>query len=341
MVQHIKEALITFWGTMGDMAPYLLFGFLIAGFLSVFLSQRFVERHLGGNKLWSIVKASLLGVPLPLCSCSVLPVATSLRQRGASRGSTISFLLSTPQTGVDSILVTLALLGPIFAVVRPVVAFLTGVFGGCLVTTVDTTPDEPAQSAGPTCCCCASSGETPPNRWQQAAKHAFLTLPRDIGKPLLIGLLVAAALAVLVPNDFFADKLGTGLTAKLVMMILGIPVYVCATASVPLAAAMILKGLTPGAALIFLMTGPATNAAGFATIWKAVGKRSALAYIAAVAVCALASGIFFDRWLQQAGDEVHTTGLTMLPAWAKNLSTLVLLGLIGYGFWTKRKRKSD
>jgi uncharacterized membrane protein YraQ (UPF0718 family) len=336
MMTYIKQALVEFWGTIGEMSPYLIFGFIVAGLLSVFLSQRFVERHLGGNKLWSIVKASLLGVPLPLCSCSVLPVATSLRQRGASKGSTISFLLSTPQTGVDSVLVTLALLGPVFAIVRPLVAFLTGIFGGALVTVVDTAPEDP-KNEEEISCCCSGHGTAPSNRWLQAVRHAFLTLPRDIGKALLLGLLVAATLAVLVPDDFFAEHLGTGLAAKLVMMVLGIPVYVCATASVPLAAAMMLKGLTPGAALIFLMTGPATNAAGFATIWKAVGRRSAIAYMLAVALCALASGVLLDTWVQHTQHEIQVTGMAMLPAWVKNLSAVLLLGLIGYGFWSKRK----
>ena len=183
----------------------------------------------------------------------------------------------------------------------------------------------------------AVMGKRHPNRWLHAVRHAFFTLPRDIGKALLFGLLVAATLAVLVPDDFFAEHLGTGLVAKLVMMVLGIPVYVCATASVPLAAAMMLKGLTPGAALIFLMTGPATNAAGFATIWKAVGRRSAIAYMAAVAFCALASGVLLDTWVQHTQHEIQVTGMAMLPAWVKNLSAILLLGLISYGFWSKRK----
>ncbi len=337
MIDYSKQALIEFWGTIGEMSPYLLFGFAIAGLLSVFLSQRFVERHLGGNKLWSITKASLLGVPLPLCSCSVLPVATSLRQRGASKGSTISFLLSTPQTGVDSILVTLALLGPVFAIVRPLVAFLTGIFGGALVTIVDNAPDEPKKDEE-TSCCCGDHGETPSNRWLHAVRHAFFTLPRDIGKALLFGLLVAATLAVLVPDDFFAEHLGTGLVAKLVMMVLGIPVYVCATALGAPGRGHDAQGAHPRCSPDL-----SHDRAGhqcrrfFATIWKAVGRRSAMAYMLAVALCALASGVLLDTWVEHTQHEIQVTGMAMLPAWVKNLSAILLLGLISYGFWSKRK----
>lgn len=248
---YLQQVLADFWATALEMSPYLLFGFFVAGVLSVLVSQQLVERHLGSRGIWSILKASLFGVPLPLSSCGVIPVSMSLRKHGASKGSTIAFLLSTPQTGVDSIFVTLSLLGPLFAVFRPIAAFVTGVVGGVLVDTFgrDSTENNPqGQKCNDSCC----SGEGKSSGFVRAVKYGFVTLPGDIGRAMLVGLLVAAAISAMVPDDFFAEKLGTGIFAMVVMMVLGIPVYVCATASVPIAAALILKGLTPGAAWFFL-----------------------------------------------------------------------------------------
>jgi len=217
----------------------------------------------------------------------------SLRKHGASRGSAISFLLSTPQTGVDSIFVTYALLGPVFAIFRPIAAFVTGIVGGVMVNLFgDSIEDDPQQNQ--TCedeCCSCEHRSNPLTR---IFKYGFITLPRDIGRAMLLGLVIAAFISALVPDGFFADKLGTGILPMFVMMLFGIPMYVCATASVPVAAALMMKGLSPGAALVFLMTGPATNAASFVTIWKIMGRATALIYLAAVAGCALLSGILLD-----------------------------------------------
>jgi uncharacterized membrane protein YraQ (UPF0718 family) len=138
-----------FWEVLGEMAPYLLFGFLVAGILSVYISQKFVERHLGGRGFWAVLKASLFGIPLPLCSCGVIPVAASLRKQGAGKGAVTSFLISTPQTGVDSILVTLSLLGPVYAIFRPVASFIKGVIGGMAVSIFDP-EDKPAPAPSDT-----------------------------------------------------------------------------------------------------------------------------------------------------------------------------------------------
>ncbi|MHC4528463.1 MAG: permease, partial [Planctomycetota bacterium] len=238
ILRYLKEVALDFWGTVAAMSPYLLFGFFVAGILSVLVSQRFVERHLGGAGLWPLMKASLFGVPLPLCSCGVLPVSMSLHKHGASKGSTVSFLLSTPQTGVDSIFVTLSLLGPVFAVFRPLVAFATGLIGGAFVDLFDKDPKDDSQTP-PKCTdeCC--DGEQKSSRLTRGLKYGFVTLPGDIGKAMLVGLVVAAVISALVPDDFFAERLlGTGVLAMVVMMILGIPVYVCATASVPVAAVL-------------------------------------------------------------------------------------------------------
>jgi uncharacterized membrane protein YraQ (UPF0718 family) len=336
MAEYARMIVIHFWGIVIEMAPYLLFGFFAAGLLSVLVSQRMVERHLGGRGLWPLLKASLFGIPLPLCSCSVIPVSMSLRKHGASKGATISFLLSTPQTGVDIILVTLSLLGPVFAVFRPFAALATGLVGGTLVDifghageTVDETPEKCTDQ----CCNDEKTG-----RARKGLKYGFVTLPRDIGKAMLVGLAVAAFISALVPDDYFAEKLkDTGIFPLVAMMFLGIPVYVCATASVPVAAALIAKGLTPGAALVFLMTGPATNAASFVTIWKVLGKVTALTYLATVAGCALASGILLDFLDAGVDIEIGAHPHWMLPAPIKYASALALLLVLGYALWPRPK----
>ena len=339
MFDFARSIIVDFWNTAAEMSPYLLFGFFVAGILSVFVSQSFVEKHLGGRGVWPLVKASLFGIPLPLCSCGVIPVSISLHKHGASKGSTISFLLSTPQTGVDSIFATLSLLGPIFAVFRPIVAFITGVFGGSLVNALDNNKEDSSRPVEPcTDECCNGSNKT--SRISKGLKYGFITLPRDIGKAMLIGLVIAACISALVPDDLFAEKLlGTGIFAMVVMMFLGIPVYVCATASIPVAAALILKGLTPGAALVFLITGPATNAAAFTTIWKALGGRTAIIYLLTVAISALGAGILLDTIFPELGPSVRTHLHQMEPSIFGHISAIVLLAVLGFAIFSKNKLK--
>jgi uncharacterized membrane protein YraQ (UPF0718 family) len=335
MKAFIVSILSDFWGTTAEMSPYLLFGFLVAGILSMLVSQRLVERHLGGRGIWPVLKASLLGVPLPLCSCGVIPVSMSLHKHGAGKGSTISFLISTPQTGMDSILVTLSLLGPIFAIFRPIAAFVTGIIGGVLVDLLN--PVSKEGQPVPAKCTDECYGGAENRKIARGLKFAFVTLPGDIGGAMLAGLVIAAFISVLVPDDFFAEKLGTGIFAMVVMMIMGIPMYVCASASVPIAAALILKGLTPGAALVFLMTGPATNAATFVTIWKTLGRATAITYLATIAGCSLLSGIVLDYIIGgvSSGATAHYHGW-MLPPLVKNISAAVLLAVLISALLTKK-----
>lgn len=219
---------------------------------------------------------------------------------------------------------------------RPLAALVTGVVGGILADVIDR-PSAGKALLATKCAdeCCSGSGKN--GKLLRVLKYGFVTLPRDIGKPLLVGLVVASVIAAVVPDGFFAEKLGTGFLAMVVMMVVGIPMYVCATASVPIAAALILKGLTPGAALVFLMTGPATNAAGLATIWKALGARTAIAYLLTAAGCALLGGILLDSI---TGDVNIAGGLQadlMLPPALKYVSTLVLLAILVSGLWGARK----
>jgi uncharacterized membrane protein YraQ (UPF0718 family) len=341
ILKFLGEFAIAFWATLAEMSPYLLFGFLVAGFLSVLIPQTLVERHLGGSGLWPIVKASLFGVPLPLCSCSVIPVSMSLHKHGASKASTVSFLLSTPQTGVDSIFVTYSLLGLVFAIFRPIAAFITGVVGGVLVSIFDkktSSPDAAPVKCTDECCCPHKKS----NWFIRTLQYGFVSLPSDIGKPMLIGVFIAAAISALIPKDFFATYLPGGIVSMLVMMLVGIPVYVCATASVPIAAALIIKGLSPGAALVFLMTGPATNAASFVTIWQTLGRRTAIIYLATVAGCAIAFGLTIDYIFKITGPaesmhHIHTAGTGPL----KTISAIVLLAILIYAIIRKNKHKPE
>lgn len=348
MLQHVAHSVTdvpaAFWGVLSEMAPYLLFGFLAAGVLSVLISARFISRHLGGRGVLSVLKASAFGVPLPLCSCSVIPVATSLRRHGAGKGATTAFLISAPQTGVDSILVTFSLLGGVFAVFRPIVALLSGLVGGMLVELVDrdcetcTAPRrvddvsrDPRGVAG---------------RLASAVHYGFVTLPEDIGRALLVGLIVAALISAMVPPDFFATALGGamggGVVAMLVMMLLGVPVYVCATASVPIAAALVAKGVSPGAALAFLMTGPATNAATIVTVWKVMGVRTGIAYLVTIAGSALAAGLTLDAIFSvPAVPGPPAAGMAMIPHWVGAAAAVVLLALLAMGVLRPLARRRE
>lgn len=332
------------WLLTTQMAAWLLLGFAVAGLLSVFISPVWLERHLGGRGLVPVLKASLFGVPLPLCSCGVIPVAASLRQHGASRSATTAFLLSTPQTGVDSIMVTWTMLGPLFAIFRPVVALLTGVLGGSLVQLA--VPDDhlvPADGRGRAGA--NGAADARPVGWRARLRAAWtygtVTLPGDIGRALLIGILIAGLIAAAVPADFLAAYLGAGAASIALMMVVGIPIYVCATASVPLAAGFIAMGATPGAALAFLIAGPATNAATLTTVSRVLGRRTMFIYLLTVAVAAFGGGLLLDWLLPRAGAAVpalsglghHHAG----AAWYDHLGAVALVMVMTWSWWRTRR----
>ncbi len=332
------------WSVLEQMAPYLLFGFLMAGLLSVFIRQKWVERHLGGGGLWPVVKASLVGVPMPLCSCGVLPVSAALKKQGASRAAAASFLISTPQTGVDSILITYALLGPFFAVFRPVTSFLAGIAGGALVRYFDKRPDEVQTEMTKKSCCSVPMAVAPEksNPLARSLKYGFGTLPREIGPVLLLGVVIAGALASFVHERSLAAYIGGGAGSILIMMAAGVPVYVCATASVPIAAGLMHLGASPGAALAFLIAGPATNAATFTTIVKVLGKTTAFLYLATIAVSAFGFGLLMDVLFPLAGAELPALGSHAHESggWVYTLAACALLVLIAGSFVAKLKKRS-
>ncbi len=302
------KATLPLWLEMG---PYLIFGFALAGVLQRFFSPRVIARHLGRHDMLSVAKASIFGVPLPLCSCSVIPVGLSLHDRGASRGAATSFLISTPQTGVDSIAITYGMLGPMFAILRPIVAFINGMLGGFIVAVLDrrderrgleVDPESHFVEEGESCeDGCATIKEEPEHltfgqhAWH-AFRYAFLDFPREIAGWLVIGILIAGLVAYILPADqqVLSKYLGTGFLPMAVMAVAGIPFYICATASVPFVAVLIAQGLSPGAALVFLMTGPATNAATVVLLSKTLGKRMVAVYLGSILFCAFVFGYGLD-----------------------------------------------
>ena len=340
LVHFVRET----WQLTAEMASFLLLGFAVAGLLSVFISPAWLERHLGGRGLAPVFKASLFGVPLPLCSCGVIPVSASLKQHGASRAATTAFLLSTPQTGVDSVMVTWTMLGPMFAIFRPVVALLTGILGGSLVQSF--VPDEHRSSAnGKGLAGAAAVDDTRPKGWADKLRAAFdyatVTLPGDIGRALLIGILIAGLIAAAIPEDYLGGFLGTGALSIALMMIVGIPIYVCATASVPLAAGFIAMGATPGAALAFLVAGPATNAATLTTISRVLGRRTMIIYLLTVAVSAFGGGLLLDWLLPRAAEAIPAlTGMGHDHdglGWFDHFSGIVLVVVMSWSWWKARQ----
>lgn len=284
------------WLLLCEMSPYLLLGFLLAGLMHEFIPSKVYIKYLGKPSLKSVVLAALFGVPLPLCSCGVIPTAMGIRREGASKGATISFLIATPQTGVDSIIATYSLMGLPFAIIRPIVALLTAVFGGVLCNVFESDDEiivvrkeegcEPEQKKGSILV-----------RLSRALAYAFGEMMEDIGKWLAMGLIVAGIITAAVPDSWFTIFQGNTLYSILFVLVFSIPMYLCATGSIPIALALMLKGLTPGAALVLLMAGPASNAASILVVGKVLGKRSMLLYLVSIILGAVLFGFGIDYLL--------------------------------------------
>jgi len=357
------DLLSDFFGRMlfffNEMAIYLLFGFIVAGVLHLLFPESFIRKHLGGGTILATIKASILGVPIPLCSCGVIPAGISLYRQGASKGSTVSFLISTPQTGVDSIFATYSFLGPIYAFFRPAAAFISGIVGGMITNAVEKVKHEvPQASDTKSCLVCKVDllGEPHYHTFREKigafARYAFVELPADIAVWLAVGIAVAAAITIAVPDGFFQDlllpflngKLGsrflTEIVMMLIMMIVAIPIYVCATASIPIAVALIIKGLSPGAAFVFLMAGPATNSATITLIWRVLGARTLATYLFSIALTALLSGLSLNVILSAAGvdvSKVASEGAHDMPHIIHIIGALAL-GIVFLNIFYKKTR---
>jgi uncharacterized membrane protein YraQ (UPF0718 family) len=285
------------WKVVLESAPYILLGLLAAGLLHAFLPSDFVRRAMGGNSLGAVLRAAGVGAPLPLCSCGVIPTALYLRREGAGRGPVLSFLISTPETNVDSIALTYALMGPIMAVARPVAAVFTAVFAGIGEKLLGL-PDPHAGGSGACACPSCESRTEPAGEGRGgvagALKYGSVVLMRDLAPWLVLGLALAGVIGGSVPRDFFRDHLGAGLVPMLLMVLLAAPMYMCATASTPVAAALVLKGISPGAALVFLLVGPATNVATMTAVGRFLGKRSLVIYLASMVGASLLLGMGLD-----------------------------------------------
>lgn len=280
------------WNLINDMSPYLLLGFGFAGLLHAFVPAQVYHRYLSKNDFRSVLWAAMIGVPLPLCSCGVIPTAMSLRKEGASKGATTSFLIATPQTGVDSILATASLLGIPFAIIRPIAALVTALFGGQLVNIA--TKNETSESLGTL----EHGADGRPkgfwNKIKEALKYGYFEMMQDIGKWLMIGLVVAGLITVFVPDDFFLFFNDKPLLTMLMVLAVSVPMYVCATGSIPIAAALMLKGLSPGAALVLLMAGPACNMASIMVIGKVLQKKTMWVYLFSIILGAVSFGLLID-----------------------------------------------
>ena len=286
---------------INEMSPYLLLGFLFAGLLHSFVPSRLYHKYLSKPTFGSVVNAALLGIPLPLCSCGVIPTAMSLRREGASKGATTSFLIATPQTGVDSILATYGMMGLPFAIVRPVAALCTALFGGAAANIFGKESEGNANAEVPAhehhhdhCDCGCNSHATHRNKLLEALHYAYVEMIADIGKWLLIGLFIAGLITVLIPDNAFTLFQGNTLASMLLVLCIAVPMYLCATGSIPIAVALMLKGLTPGAGLVLLMAGPACNFASMLVVKKVLGTRSLIIYLASIVIGAVGFGYLID-----------------------------------------------
>lgn len=364
MFEYIEKYFDELWFLLLEMAPWLLMGLIFAGLLKVYFPQKHIDKYLGKSDFKSSVNASLLGIPMPLCSCGVIPTGISFFKNGASRGATNSFLISTPQTGVDSIFATYSMLGWPFALLRPIVAFVTGIVGGVLTNllvkekpvpvspfanfSIDTGAIGKAETCDDDSCGC-SEPKIKDTRHPliRSADYAFIELLQDIAKWLILGFLVAALISVVLPDDFFSSFKGLGFLEILVILAASVPIYICATGSIPIAAVLLLKGVSPGAALVFLMAGPATNVATMTVLGKTMGRKSLMIYLLTITIGAIFFGMLTNwlipsEWILSKVMHIHGdgSGHEMLPKWLQLTSAIVLVfSIVGGYFFQKQLKK--
>ena len=320
----IQQYLTETWALIAQMGPYLLLGFLVAGLLHHWFRQQWIEQRLGSPGWRSTAFASLVGVPMPLCSCGVIPVTAGLREKGASKGAATSFLTSTPQTGIDSILATYGMLGPLFAIYRVFIAFLSGFVIGATVEKFGSKDDHLKKHA-------EREDEDRIPTWKQSAKYGFLTLPGDIAGSLTIGFLLAGMISAMAPDNLLANLPGGVYSSILLTTLIATPFYICSTGSIPLALALIESGLPVSAALVLLIAGPATNIATITTMRTTLGNRETFIYVASIVVFSWAAALFFHEFLDTGRFQVghhHLYGLTL---W-NHLSGAVLIAMLAFGY---------
>ena len=318
-----------------EMSPYLLLGFLIAGILHVFVPGKFYSRYLSRDNKLSVLYAALIGVPLPLCSCGVIPTAIGLKNERASKGAVASFLIATPQTGIDSILATFSVLGLGFTIIRPVAALITGICGGILINRF---VSEDTDSAVLESSCRVERG----SKIWRVFRYSYYDMMQDIGLRLLIGLLLAALINVVVPDEFFLTFGSSPLLQMLIILIVAVPMYICSTGSIPVAAALIMKGLSPGAALVMLMAGPAVNIASILVVRKSLGNRFTWIYLSTIIGFSVLFGLIINAvWLNVSPvmNDVCCTSANVLPGIFKLICTILLTLIILFALSMKLLNK--
>ena len=339
---ELGQILQTSWELFLEAAPYLFFGILVAGLMYLFLSPAIIAKHLKRGRITSVFKAALLGIPLPLCSCGVLPAAASLRKQGANKGATAAFLISTPESGVDSIALTYALLDPLMTLIRPLAAFITAFAAGIMENLFGWGERDKGLPPVVDLSCrvdgCCDGQNCPPEehskhhtlleKLRKGFSYGFFDLYRDLCGWILAGFLVAGVINLWLPQDLTSKYLGGGFITMLFMLAAGIPTYICATASTPVAAALILKGVSPGGALVFLLAGPATNVASLTVLTKVLGRRGVVIYLGSIAIFAVLFGLATD-WLYaflgiSLQAKLVTSTSELLPAWLHLVLALFL-----------------
>jgi uncharacterized membrane protein YraQ (UPF0718 family) len=292
------------------MAPYILFGLIFAGILHELVPQSIVTKHLGKENIFSVIKSTLFGIPLPVCSCGVIPLATSIKKSGASKGATLSFLISTPITGVDSILATYGMFGWIFTIYRIFTSMIIAMVAGVLTNLTDKEEEkiQPkfsfAKSAKPANMTMSSFSAAPLQQNEKISlkklsikkvlKYSFVTLLGDISKPLFIGLIFGAAISVAIPENLSDFLTQYAWLSYIIVILIAVPMYVCATASLPIAAALMLSGVSAGAAFVFLSAGPATNIVTMGVVKKMLGKKSLYIYLGSISIGSIFFGLGLD-----------------------------------------------
>lgn len=342
VLTFIAEAAAASWEMLQESAIYIIFGLVVGGLLKTFLSAAYVSRHLGSGRISSVVKAALFGIPIPLCSCGVLPAAAALQKQGANKGATTAFLISTPESGVDSISITYALLDPLMTLARPLSAFITALAAGISENMLHPPRPGTARAPDPGCridSCTSgegcSSGEHGGHSGFRAKcisglRYARDELWSDLAGWFFLGIVLAGLITVFIPETFIGTYLGGGLSSMLLMLLFGIPLYICATASTPVAAALILKGVSPGAALVFLLVGPATNITSLSVLIGLLGKRTTVLYLTTIAVVSVLCGLALDQVYAGWGISARAMAgqaAEVVPSWLKVTAAIVLLVL--------------
>ncbi len=332
MSSFFSEVLLASWQLLNQSAFYILFGLLVGGLLKTFLSPAYVAAHLGKGRFSSVFKAALLGIPIPLCSCGVLPAATALKKQGANRGAVMAFLISTPESGIDSISMTWALLDPIMTVARPISAFISATVAGLLENLISfpTTAAPKPQGMSLPMAAPAPAPQGLADKLKAGVHYMVNDLWPDIAGWFFIGILAGGVITALVPDQVFPTWLGGGLSSMLLMLAVGIPLYICASASTPIAAAFILKGVSPGTALVFLLAGPATNITSLTVLISILGKRATALHLLSIATVSVLCGLAVDAIYLSFGIKAAATighHGAMLPQWLMLAAVAVLLAL--------------